>query len=165
MCFTFLCLIRSPWVGCLLSSESPGFGKSHGCVFWLNSSGFSCCCSVAQSCPTLCNPMDCSAPGFPVLHHLTELAQTHVHRVSDAIQRSYPLPSPSPPTFNLSQHQGLFQESVLCIRWPKYWSFSFSISPTNEYSGLISFRIGWFDLLAVQGTLKSLCQLRRYCLY
>ena len=111
------------------------------------------------------DPRDCSMPGFPLHHRLPDLAQTHVHRVSDAIQRSYPLPSPSPPTFNLSQHQGLFQESVLCIRWPKYWSFSFSISPTNEYSGLISFRIGWFDLLAVQGTLKSLCQLRRYCLY
>ena len=68
-----------------------------------------CCCSVTQSCPTLCNPMDCSMPGFPALHHLAELAQTHVHWVSDAIQPSHPLSSPSPPAFNLSQHQGLFQ--------------------------------------------------------
>ena len=102
--------------------------------------------------------MDCSTPGFPVHHQLTELAQTHVHRVSDAIQPSHPLLSPPPPAFNLSQHQGLSNESVLHIRWPKYWSFSFSISPSNEYSGLISFRIDCFDLLAVQGTLKSLLQ-------
>ena len=81
-----------------------------------------------------------------------------MHRVSDAIQPSHPLLSPSPPAFNLSQHQGLFKWSVLHARWPKYWSFSFSISPTNEYSGLISFRINWFDLLAVQETLKSLLQ-------
>ena len=72
--------------------------------------------------------------------------------------RSYPLSSPSPPAFNLSQHQGLFQWVVLCIRWPKYWSFSFSISPSNEYSGLISFRMDWLHLLAVQGTLKNLLQ-------
>ena len=95
--------------------------------------------------------MDCSTPGLPVQHQLPDLAQTHVHRVSDAIQPSHPLSSPSPPAFNLSQHQGLFHESVLCTRWPEYWSFSFSISPSNEYSGLISFRIDWFDHLAVQG--------------
>ena len=99
--------------------------------------------SVAQLCPTLCSPMDCRTPGFPVQHQLLELAQTHVHRVGDAIQPTHPLPSTSPTAFNLSQHQGLFQ-SGLCIRWPKYWSFSFSISPCNEYSfplgltGLIS---------------------------
>ena len=104
--------------------------------------------------------MDCSTPGFPVHHQLLELAQTHVHQVGDAIQPSHPLSSPSPPAFNLSHHQGLFSESVLCIRWPKYWSFSFSISPSNEYSGLISFRMHWLDLLAVQGTLKSLLQPR-----
>ena len=115
-------------------------------------------CSVAQSCPTLYDPMECSTPGFPVLHHLPEFAQTHVHWVSDAIQPSHPLSSPSPPAFNLSQHQGFSSESVLLIRWPKYWSFSFSISPSNEYSGLISFRIDWFDLLAVQGTIKNLLQ-------
>ena len=117
----------------------------------------SCCfCSIAQLCSTLCDPMDCSMPGFPVLHQLLELAQTHVRWVDDAIQPSHPLFSPSPPAFNLSQHQGLFQELALRIRWPEHWSFSFSVSPSNVYSGLISFRISWFDLLAVWGTLKSL---------
>ena len=111
---------------------------------------------VSQSCLTLCDPMDCSTPGFPVHHQLPELAQTHVHWVSDAIQPSHPLSSPSPPAFNLPQLQGLSKESVLCIRWPEWWSFTFSISPSNEYSRLISFRIDWLDLLAVQGTLKSL---------
>ena len=82
----------------------------------------------------------------------------HVHYIGDVIQPSHPLLSPSPPTFNLSQHQGLSNESVFHIRWPKYWSFSFSISPSNEHSGLISFRIDWFHLLAAQGTLKSLLQ-------
>ena len=100
--------------------------------------------------------MDCSTPGFSVHHQLLELAQTHVRWVSDAIQPSHLLSSPSP-ALNLSQHQDLFQW-VLCIRWPKYWSFSFSISPSNEYSGLIFFRINWFDFLAVQWTLKSLLQ-------
>ena len=100
--------------------------------------------------------MDCSTPGFPVHHHLPEFAQTHVHWVCDAIQPSPLLSSPSPPIFNLPQHQGL--ESALHIRWPKYWSFSFNISPSNKYSGLIFFRIHWLDLLAVQGTLKSLLQ-------
>ena len=114
--------------------------------------------SVAQLCPTLCDPMDCSTPGFPVHHQLPELAQTQVHRVSDTIQPSHPLSSPFPPAFHLSQHQGLSNESVLRVTWPKYWSFSFSISPANEYSELISFRIDWFDLLAVQRTLKSLLQ-------
>ena len=97
--------------------------------------------------------MDCNMPGFPVLHQLLELAQTHIHRVGDAIQTSYP------PAFNLFQHQGLFQWiTVLCIRWPKYWSFSFSLSPSNEYLGLISFRIKWLDLHEVRETLKSLLQ-------
>ena len=102
--------------------------------------------------------MDCSTAGFPVHHQLPKLAKTHVHRVSDTIQASHPLSSPSPPAFNLSQHQGLFSELVLCIKWPKYWSFSFSISPSNECSGLISFRMDRLDLLAVQGTFKSLLQ-------
>ena len=110
---------------------------------------------VAQSCPTLCDPMDCSTSDFPVDHQLPEFTQTHVHRVSDANQPSHPLSSPSPPAFNLPQHQGLF-------KWvsssTQVGSFSFSISPSNAYSGLISFRMGWFDLLAVQGTLKSLLQ-------
>ena len=92
--------------------------------------------------------------------HSSILAQTHVHQVSDAIQPSHPLSPPSLLAFNCSQLQDLFQESVLHIRWPKYWSFSVSISPSNEYSGLISFRIEWFDLLAVHGILKSLLQHR-----
>ena len=193
---------------------------------------FSLVSSVAQSCPTLCNPMDCSTPGLPVHHQLPELAQTHVHWVGDAIQPSQPLLSPFPISFHSSlflvfegicqkinifisvqslSHVRLFahpltaacqaslsnnnsrslsklmsiesvmpsnhlilccpllllpsvfpsirvfsNESVLPIRWPKYSSFTFSISPSNEYSGLISFRMDWFDLLAVQGTLKSL---------
>ena len=91
-----------------------------------------------------------------ICHQLPELAQIHVPQVGDAIQPSHPLPSPSPPVCNLSHHQGLFSESVLHIKWPKYWSFTFSISPSNEYSGLISFRSDWFDLFAVQGTLKGL---------
>ena len=97
-------------------------------------------------------------PGLPVHHQLPESTQTHVHRVRDAIQPSHPLSFPSPPALSLSQHHGLFHESALRIRWPKYWSFSFSISPSNEYSELISFRIDWLDLSAVQGTLKSLLQ-------
>ena len=108
--------------------------------------------------PDSCHPMDCSTPGFPVLHCFPEFAQTHVHWVKDAIQPSHPL-SPSSPAFNFFQHQGLSKwVSFLHIRWPKQWSFSFSISPSNEYSGLISFRMDWLDLLAVQGTLKSLLQ-------
>ena len=95
---------------------------------------------------------------IPCPYDLLKFAQTHVHWVSDAIQPSYPLSSPSPPAFNLSQHQGLFQWVSSSYQWPKYWSFSFSINPSNEYSGLISFRIDWFDLLAVQRTLKSLFQ-------
>ena len=106
--------------------------------------------SVAQSCQTLCDPMDYSMPGLPVHHQLPEFTQTHVHRVSDAIQPSHPLSSPSPRALNLSQHEDLFNESALCIRWPKYWSFSFNISASNEHSGLISFRMDWLDLLAVQ---------------
>ena len=114
--------------------------------------------SVVQSCATVCDPKDCSTPGFLVHHQLLELTQTHVHWVSDAIQPSHPLSSPSPPPLNLSQHQGLFQESALRIRWPNYWSFSFNISPSNEHPGLISFRIDQLDLPAVQGTLKSFLQ-------
>jgi len=106
----------------------------------------------------LCDPMDCSTPGFPVHHQLLETAQTHIHCVGDAIQPSHPLSSPSPPTFNLSQHRVFSNESALHIRWLKDWSFSFSISPSNEYSGLISFRMDWLDVLAVLGTLKSLLQ-------
>ena len=106
--------------------------------------------SVTQSCLILCNPMDCSTPGLSVHCQLQESTQTHVHGVDDAIQPSHPLSSPSLPAFNLSQHQCLFNASVLRIRWPKDWSFSFSISPSNEYSGLISFSMDWLDLHAVQ---------------
>ena len=103
--------------------------------------------------------MDCSTPGFSINHQFLELAQIHVHRVSDAIQPSHPLSSPSP-AFKLTQLRVLSNESALHVRWTKYWSFSFSfsISPSNEDSGLISFRIDRFNLLAVQGTLKSLLQ-------
>ena len=118
----------------------------------------SCCCSVSQSCPTLCNPMDYSTPGFPVLQYSPEFAQTHVHWISDAIQPSHPLSPPSPLAFNLPSIRVFSSELALCIRWPKYWSFSFSISPSSEYSGLISFRIDQFDLLADQGTLKRFLQ-------
>ena len=129
---------------------------------WAIKNLYSYCClvtisSVTQSCLTLCDLMDCSRPGFPVHPQILELAQTHVHRAGDAIQPSHPLSSPSP-AFNLSQHQGLFPWVSSSHPWPKYWSFSFSISSSNEYSGLISFRIDWLDLLAVQGTLKSLLQ-------
>ena len=104
--------------------------------------------------------MDCSTPGLPDLHYLPEFAQTPVLWVSDTIQLSHPLSPPTPPAFSLSQHQGLFQ--WFGSWWPKYRSFSFSINPSNEHSGLISFRINWFDPLVVQGTLKSLLQ--RYSL-
>ena len=97
----------------------------------------------------------CSTRDFPVLHQLLDLDQTHVHRVRDAIQPSYPLSSPFLPAFNLSSIRGFSNEPVLHIRWPKYWSFSFSLSPSNEYLGLISFRMDWFDIFAVQGILKS----------
>ena len=114
--------------------------------------------SVVQSCPILCDPMNHSTPGLPVHYQLLEFIQTHVHRVGDAIQPSHPLSSPSPPSPNPSQHQGLFNESTLHMRWPKCWSFSFNISPSNEHPGLTSFRMDWLGLLAVQGTLKSLLQ-------
>ena len=120
-----------------------------------------CCCSVAQSCLTLCNPVDYSTSGFLILHHPLELAQNHVYWVGDDNQPSHPLLFPFPPHFNVSQHQGLSHKSTLRIRCPKYWRFHFSISPSNECSGLIYFRIDWLDLLAVQGALKSLLQNHR----
>ena len=115
--------------------------------------------SVAQSCPTLCDPMNCSTPGLPVHHQLPEFTQTHIHRVCDASSHlilCHPLlllPSIYPSIGVLSN------ESALCIRWPKCWSFS--ISPSNQHSGPISFRMNWLDRLAVQGTLKSLLQYHR----
>ena len=114
--------------------------------------------SVIQSCPTLCSPMDCSTLGFPVHHQLPKPTQTHVNRDGDATQPCHPLLSPSPPAFNLSQHQGFFQWVSSSHQVEKHWSFSFSISPPSEYSGLISFRMDWMDLLAVQGTLKCFLQ-------
>ena len=108
-----------------------------------------CCCSVANSCPTICNPINCSMPGFPVHHQPPKFAKTHVHWVSDFIQLSHPLSSPSPPTFSLSQHQGLFQWVSSLHQVAKVLEFSFSNSPSREYSGLISCMIDWFDLLAV----------------
>ena len=103
-------------------------------------------------------PMNPSMPALPVHHKLPEFTQSHVHQLGDAIQPSHPLLSRFPPAPNPSQHQGIFSESALRIRWPRYRSFSFSISPTNEQPGLISFRMDWLDLLGVQGTLKSLLQ-------
>ena len=106
--------------------------------------------SVAQSCPILCDPMDYSIPGFPAHHQLPEVAQIHVHRVGDAIQASHPL-SPLLLLSSVFPSIRVFSsESALCITWLKYWSFSFSISPSSEYSGLTSFSIDWIDLLAVQ---------------
>ena len=148
------------------SDGSQNLGLNLGFVFYLP-------CELRES-PNLCPyftvqfshsvvsnslwPMDGSMPGFPVHHQLPELVQTCVHQVGDAIQPSHPLSSPSSPTFNLSQHQGLFQWVSSSHQMAKVLEFSFSISPSNEYSGLISFRIDWLDLLAVQGTLKSLLQ-------
>ena len=123
-----------------------------------NSMWWWCCYSVAPSCPTLSDPMGCSTPGFPVLAHFPELAQTHVHWAGDATQPSHPLSAPSLLPSIFPSIRVFSDESVLHTRWPKYWSFSFSISPSSEYSGLISFMIDWFDLLAVQGTLKNLLQ-------
>ena len=114
--------------------------------------------SVAQSCPTLCNSMNRSTPGLPVHHQLPEFTQTHVHGVSDAIQPSHPLSSllllpPIPPSIRVFSNESTFR-----MRWPKYWSFSFSIIPSKEIPGLIAFRMDWLGLLTVQGTLKSLLQ-------
>ena len=114
--------------------------------------------SVAQSCPTLCDPMNRSTPGVPVHHQLTEFTQTQVHRVSNAIQPSHPLLSPSPLAPIPPSIRVFSNESTLRMRWPKYQSFSFSIIPSKEIPGLISFRMDWLELFAVQGTLKSLLQ-------
>ena len=115
-------------------------------------------CSVTKSCPTFCNPMDYSTPGSPFLHYLLEFAQIHVHWVSETSNHLI-LYHPFLFLLSICPSISVFSnESVLLIRWPKYWSFRFSISPSNEYSGLIFFKTDWFDLLAVQGTLKSLLQ-------
>ena len=145
----------------LLSSLEKG-GRTFFFFFFndaLSSVQFS---SVTQLCPTLCDPMNCSTPGLPVYHQFPEFTQTHIHRVSDAIQpSSFSSPSPSPllllppipPSIRVFSN-----ESTLCMRQPQYWSFSFSIIPSKEIPGLISFRMDWLDLLAVQGTLKGLLQ-------
>ena len=112
-------------------------------------------CSVV---PDSLGPMNCSTPGLPVHHQLPDFTQTHVQRVGDAIQPSHPLSSPSPPAPNPPSIRVFSNESTLCMRWTKYWSFSFRISPSNEHPGLISFRTDWLDLPAVQGTLNSLLQ-------
>ena len=144
------------WLNWLESVCMSGLVLGHGVIgnpYYLGMNCKSCCCLIAQSCLTLCNFMDCSTPGFTVHYWLPELTLTHVHQVGDAIQPFQPLLSHSTSIF--PSIRVFSKESVLCIRRPKYWSFSFSISPSNEYAGLISFRMNWFDLLAVQGTLKS----------
>ena len=103
--------------------------------------------SVAQLCPILCDPMNHSTPGLPVHHQLPESTQTHVPCVSDAIQPSHPLSCPSPPAII----RVVSNESALCMRWPKYWSFSFNIRPSNEHPGLISFRMDWWISLQSKG--------------
>ena len=130
--------LETLWTVAWQAPLSMGFSREE---YWFSS---------VQSHPTLCDPVDCSTPGFPVHHQLPEPTQTHVHWVSDATQPSHPL---SPPLLSPSVFPSIrifSSESALCIRWPKYWSFSSNISPTNEYSGLISFRMDWFDLLAFQ---------------
>ena len=145
------------WSRCWPSASKASESQSVEQENWMSYPPFQFI-SLSQLCPTLWDPMDCSTPGFPVHHQFLNFNQTHVHQAGDAIQPSHPLLSPSPPAFNPSQHRVFSNESVLPIRWTKYWSFSFSINPSNEYSGLISFRMNWLDLLAVQGTLKSLLQ-------
>ena len=113
---------------------------------------------MAQLCPIFCEPMNHSMPGLPVHHQFPDFIQTHVHRVSDVIQPSHPLLSPSPPAPIPSSIRVFSNELTLCMRCPKYWSFSFIISPSNEYSGLISFRMDGWDLFAVRGALKILLQ-------
>ena len=141
-------LAKCPQVPSMLSQMSgyPSFS-------WLNN--FCCYCSVTESCPTLCNPTDCSMLGFPVLHYLPEFAQIHVHWVSEAIQPSHSLLPLLLLTSIFPSIRAFSSESALRIRWPKYWSFNISISPFSEYSGLISFRIDQLDLPAVLGSPDS----------
>ena len=139
---------KHPWLTYSLLSGSVSISCQH------------CTCSVTKSCLTLCDPMDCSIPGSSVLHHILEFAQIHVIKsVMPANHLILCRPLLLPPSI-LPSIRVFSNESALRIRWPKYWSFSFSINPSNKYSGLISFRMDWFDLLAVQGTLKSLLQHR-----
>ena len=126
----------------------------HACFGVLSSIQFS---SLTQSCATLCDLMNRSTPGLPVHHQLPEFTQTHAHQVDDAIQPSHPLSSLLLPSV-FPSIRVFSNESTLHMRWPKYWSFSLSISPSNEHPGLVSFRMDWLDLLVVQGTCKSLLQ-------
>ena len=135
-----------------MTEQGTGWSLKSRALFWTHS------VSSVSHVPTLFDPMNYSTPGLSVHHQLPESTQTHVHWVADAIQPSHPLLSPSsllpiPPSIRVFSN-----ESALRIRWPKYWSFSFNICPPNEHPGLISFRMDWLDLLAVQGTLKSLLQ-------
>ena len=161
----FLCSFLLPFPSSLYLCPSPLSAWSDSFMFILYSVfelfgdlGSINCCSVTKSCPTLHDPMDCSTPGFPALHYLLEFAQVHVHWISDAIQPSHPLSSPSSPAFRLSHHQSLFQWVGSSHQVAKVLEFQFLHQSFHEYSALISFRIDWFDLLAVQGTLKSLLQ-------
>ena len=146
-----------PFLSFLLFFEMAA--ELYGILDCCHSIIWKCCCSVAKSYLSLCKLMDCGTPGSSVFHYLLEFVQIHVHWVGDTIQPSHPLSTPSLPSFNLSQYQGLFQWVSSSHQVAKVLKLQlFSISPSNEYSGLISFRIDWFDLLAVQGTLKSLLQ-------
>ena len=144
-------------IGQILSWTFIAFIMRQIMVFLLSTPHLCSCCLVIKSCPTLCDPMDCSTPGLPVLHHesLLKLMSTELVMSSHPLILCHPLLLL--PSIFLSI-RFFSNASTLHIRWPKYWSFSFSINPSNEYSGLISFRIDWFDLLAVQGTFKSLLQ-------
>ena len=133
-------------------SVSPS-NEYSGLISFVHTTAAAAATKSLQSCPTPCDPMNCSTPGLPVHHQLLEFPQTHVHRVGDAIQPSHPLPSPIPPRVRDSS-----SESTLHMRRPKYWSCSFSIIASKEIPGLISFRMDWLDLLAVQGTLNSFLQ-------
>ena len=157
--FSHVWLLVTPWAAAHQAPLPMGFSRQEYCSGLPLPSPRSCSDQISRSsCLTLCDPMNRSTSGLPVHHQLLEFTQTHVHRVSDAIQPSHPLSSPSPPAPNPSQHQSLSNESTLRMRWPKYWSFSFSIIPSKEIPGLISFRMDWLDLLAVQGTFNSLLQ-------
>ena len=145
--FLYICIGEHTYTFLFISLETEA--ESWGSVQFI---------SVSLSCPTLCDPINCSTPGLPVHHQLPEFTETHVHRVGDAIQPSHPLSSPSPPAPIPPSIRAFSSEWTLHMKWPKYWSFSFSISPSKEHPGLISFRMDWLDLLAVQWTLQSLLQ-------
>ena len=152
--FGVQCIWELPFLFFLIEQKS---GIQH-IIYFVSRKDFKNCCSIAKPCLTLCNPMDCSMPGFPVLHYLLEFAQTHVHWISDAIQPSHPLLPSSPLVLSLSQPQGLFQWVRSLHQVARVLELQLQICPSNECSGSISFRIDCFDLLAAQGTLKSLLQ-------